>query len=58
MTPLLWAGFVLMGIFTAILVAGLFIEERAIRSPRLYEAAELRSLDDAGEPAALLPRER
>ena len=41
MTPLLWAAFGLMGIFTVILAVGLFVEERAIRSPRLYEDSEL-----------------
>jgi hypothetical protein len=41
MTPLLWAGFGLMGVFTVILAVGLFIEERAIRPPRLYEDSEL-----------------
>ena len=41
MTPLLWVGFGLMGVFTVILAVGLLIEERAIRSPRLYEDSEL-----------------
>ncbi len=42
MTVLLWTGLGLLVVLMLVLVVGLFVEERALRVPRIYDDQSLR----------------